>query len=164
MKHLLACNGSRFSQCASSTVFCVGFLTSPWELPVRKVLPCPFASSEILCNPANIIVLSIKVCLTLSFNIFYLLHRVLLLIQEWVHTHFVPAICLALGNSSEKEKKRKENCSHGAYIPLQGKKGPERDCIVTNSPSFRAKLKDVGDEDDTERFWTMVTRVKSATF
>lgn len=41
----------------------------------------------------------------------------------------------------------------------QGKKGPERDCIVTNSPSFRAKLKDVGDEDDTERFWTMVTRV-----
>lgn len=46
----------------------------------------------------------------------------------------------------------------------QGKKGPERDCIVTNSPSFRAKFKDVGDEDDTERFWTMVTRVKSATF
>lgn len=32
----------------------------------------------------------------------------------------------------------------------QGKKGPERDCIVTNSPSLRAKLKDVGDEDDTE--------------
>lgn len=71
MKFLLTWNSGEISECASSLVFCVGFLISPREFPGRKELLCIFLALRyyIICLKFNYLV-SVKICVTPNFKTF----------------------------------------------------------------------------------------------